>query len=363
VDFNEYLTTILVRERLAEARAAAERAALARELGTSPWDAIARVAGRPIVREWAAFALLALLFGSAFFWIKLAVRELPPFTLVALRLSIAGVGLAVAMRLSGQRVSRAPRVLAAYGVMAVLNTALPFTLIAWGQAGVDSALAAILVGTMPLFTVLVAHVWLDDERMTVPRVVGLLVGFVGVVVLLGREAGSGARPEGVLAILAASACYAAAAAFARKRLREEPPLAQATMVVVIAAGLSWLGVVAVERPLVVPLSPVTWLAVTWLGLAGSFLAYLLYFGLLAVWDATRVSVVQYVAPVIGVVLGVVVLGEAADWRLLTSGALVLTAIPIVHLGRHVSSPRIFPIARRDDGRRRRPVSRAAQASP
>ena len=286
------------------------------------------------LKEWSAFILLGLVWGSSFLWIKIALREIGPFTLVAFRLLFGLIALLAIMRLQRQAFPRDRRTLLAYLFLGVFNTALPFVLISWGEISIDSALASILNGTMPLFTIVIAHFWLHDEKITLTRMGGLIVGFVGVVMLVSRNAGSGGATGnsmlGQLAVLGAAASYATAVTFARKNLRGQRPLVQATMVVLIADVLIGLITPVVDRPLSLPTLPLTWLALAWLGLLGSCLAYLLYFYLINTWGATRAALVTYVFPVIGVILGVVFLNEVADWRLVAGSLLVVGGIAVVN---------------------------------
>src|SRR3990172_8134007 len=185
------------------------------------------------LKEWGSFTLLGLIWGSSFLWIKIAVSEIGPFTLVAFRLLFGLAGLLVIMRLQKQSFPRDRRVLLAFLFMGVFNTAIPFTLISWGETRIDSGLASILNGTVPLFTIVIAHFWLHDEKITLPRIAGLLVGFVGVIVLVSRDIG----PQGLVgnlwgqvAVIGGSVCYAVAITFSRKQLRNQPPRLQATMI-------------------------------------------------------------------------------------------------------------------------------------
>jgi drug/metabolite transporter (DMT)-like permease len=285
------------------------------------------------LKEWSAFALLGLIWGSSFLWIKIAVEEIGPFTLVAFRLLFGLVGLLVIMRLQKQSFPRDPRVLLAYLFMGAFNTAIPFTLISWGETRIDSGLASILNGTVPLFTIVIAHFWLHDEKITLPRIGGLIVGFVGVVVLVSRDLG----PEGLtgnlwgqVAVIGGSVCYAVAITFSRKHLRNQPPVLQATMILLIADALMWIATPIAERPFRLPGLPLTWVAIAWLGLLGSCLAYLLFFFLINSWGPTRASLVTYVFPVIGLVLGIVFLKEVADWRLIVGSLLVVGGIVVVN---------------------------------
>jgi drug/metabolite transporter (DMT)-like permease len=293
------------------------------------------------LKEWSAFALLGLIWGSSFLWIKIAVEETGPFTLVAFRLLLGLAGLLVVMWFQKKPFPRDRRTLLAFLFMGVFNTAVPFTLISWGETLIDSGLASILNSTVPLFTIVIAHFWLHDEKITLSRILGLLVGFVGVVILVSRGLGaSGAQDNiwGELAVLAASLCYALAITFSRRYLRGQTPVVQSTMVLLFADGLMWLALPAVWRlapgldfPNRFPVLPITWAAIAWLGLLGSCLAYLLFFYLINAWGPTRASLVTYVFPVIGLILGILIRNEQAVWRLMAGSALVLAGIVVVNL--------------------------------
>ena len=286
------------------------------------------------LKEWGAFALLGLIWGSSFLWIKIAVAEIGPFMLVAFRLLFGLVGLLIIMRLQKQAFPRERSLWLRFAFMGVFNTALPFVLISWGETKIDSGLASILNGTVPLFTIVIAHFGLHDEKITLPRIGGLVVGFIGVVVLVSRDFG----PEGLvgnvwgqLAVVAASISYATAITFSRKYLRGQPPVLQSTLVLLVADALVWLALPVAERPLHFPALPLTWFAIVWLGLLGSCLAYLLFFYLNNVWGPTRASLVTYIFPVVGLFLGILFLRETPDWHLLVGSALIVGGIGVVNL--------------------------------
>jgi len=296
------------------------------------------------LREWGAFWLLGSIWGSSFLWIKIAVSEIGPATLAAVRLLFGLLGLLAVMRLRRLAMPRSTADLPAYLFMGLFNTALPFILIPWGETRIDSGMAAILNATVPLFTIVIAHFWLADERMTATRLAGLLVGFGGVVVLMNRDLGAAGSTHsiwGQLAVLAASASYALAATFSRRHLRGHSPLLQATMVVLFADAFVWLAVAAGERPLHLPAHTITWFGLAWLGLLGSCAAYLLYFYLINAWGPTRASLVTYVFPVIGLLLGIAFLRETADWRLLAGSVLVVAGIAVVNLRRPSPAPAVI----------------------
>lgn len=300
------------------------------------------------LKEWSLFALLGLVWGSSFLWIKVGQGgELPtlgllhpqgattfgPFMLVTFRLLFGLLGMVGVLAFRPQNFPRIPRVLWAFAFMGLFNTALPFVLITWGQRLIDSSLASILNGTVPLFTIVIAHFWQDDEKMTTGRMGGLIIGFVGLVVLVGKDFQLGSLTGniwGELAVVAASISYAVAVNYSRKNLRGQSPAVQSFMVLLFADALMWAVTPIAEQPLVFPTSPLAWLAVIWLGLLGSCVAYLLFFSLINAWGPTRASLVTYVFPVIGLLLGIVLLGEPADWRLFLGSGLVVAAIGVVN---------------------------------
>ena len=285
-------------------------------------------------RAWLAFGALSLIWGSSFLWIKIAVQEVGPFRLVAFRLLFGVIGLLIAGRLTRQPLRISRKQLPAYLVLALVNTALPFTLISWGETRIDSGMASVLNGTVPLFTLVIAHFWLQDERINLPRTLGLLIGFGGVAILVGQDFDLSRMLEGSalgqLAVLAASASYATGLTLTRKRFRGQPPVAQATLVVLLSDLMLWVFALGFESPLRLPSLSLTWIALLWLGFLGTGLAYLLYFYLINEWGSTRTSVVTYTMPVIGVILGVVFLGETLSLSLILGVGLVLTGIGFVN---------------------------------
>lgn len=284
-------------------------------------------------KDWAAFWLLGLIWGSSFLWIRIAVQEIGPFMLVALRVLIGVLGLALVAAVARPALPRAPRTYLAMAVLGLINTAVPFVLISWGETRIPSSLASILNGTVPLFTILIAHVALHDDRITLPRVLGLAVGFAGVVVLLSKDLQPGTIHASLLgqgAVILASLSYAGASVFARTQVRNLAPIANALLPLIAADLFMWLALPVFESPVRFPVLPITWVALVWLGLLGSCIAYLLYFHLIRQWGPTRSTMVTYVFPVVGLVLGILFLGEHADWRLIVGSALIVAGIGVVN---------------------------------
>lgn len=284
-------------------------------------------------RDWFLFGLLGVIWGSSFLWIKIAVQEIGPITLVAFRLLFGLVGLLVVVMVRRPEFPTDRRTWGALALLGLSNTALPFLLISWGEQFIDSAVASILNGTVPLFTLVIAHLLLHDDRITPGRVMGLVTGFAGVIVLVSRDLGPQGFHSNVLgqaAVLVASVSYAGSSVFARHHLRQVNPIVQAFVPLIAADVAVWLLLPWMELPFRFPSLPLTWLALAWLGLLGSCLAYLLYFHLLHALGPTRATMVTYVFPLVGLILGVVFLAEPADWHLGVGATLVAASIVVVN---------------------------------
>ncbi|MCA1588447.1 MAG: DMT family transporter [Chloroflexi bacterium] len=283
--------------------------------------------------DWLLFVLLGFFWGSSYLFIKIAVDAgLEPFTLVTLRLLIGALVLGTIVAVARERLPREGRTYLNLLVLGVLSVALPFSLITWAEQSVTSALAAILTAPVPLFVILIAAVFLKDERITANRLVGLAIGLVGVAVLVGFDAGDLASGTLVaeIALVGAAASYAAGGVYARRTMRGLrpmiPALFQVTFALVIAGTLALI----FERPTELPFTLEAIFAVIWLGVLGSGLAYLLFFRLLDRWGATRTAMVAYLLPVFGIVLGAVVLSEPVDTRLVMGTGLVIAGIALVN---------------------------------
>ena len=283
-------------------------------------------------KDWLAFAALSLAWGSSFMWIKIAVQEIGPFLLVGFRILFGLLGLALVVAF---RKPEWPRQAKQWGVLLLLgltNTAAPFVLISWAEQYIDSAVASVLNGSVPLFTMLIAHLLLSDDRMNRQRVLGLLIGFAGVVSLVWRDLQTGLELNLLAqgAMLLAVLLYAGSAVYARRSAQGLSPIIQALVPLASANLLIWTITPLVEGPLRLPSLPATWFALVWLGIVGSCLAYLLYFYLLHAIGPTRATMVTYTFPVIGVVLGVVFLHEALNTELLLGTVLVLASLYVVN---------------------------------
>jgi drug/metabolite transporter (DMT)-like permease len=265
-------------------------------------------------REWGLLALLSLLWGGSFFFIGVAVKELPPLTLAALRVGLAALILWATAPLTGAKPPRSGKALAALAALGFANNALPFALIAWGQTHLPVGLASILNAATPLFAVLVAHVFTAEEKLTRLKIIGAAAGMAGVAWVVGPDMiwGRGAAnawAEG--AVLLAALSYAVAAVFARRvgPLGLKPldiATGQATAGAVYLVPLALL----IDRPWSLPVPSVAVIASVFaIAALSTALAYVVYFRILSGAGATNVLLVTLVAPATSVILGALFLNE------------------------------------------------------
>ena len=200
--------------------------------------------------------------------------------------------------------------------MGLFNAAVPYSLITWGEVRVDSGLTAILIATVPIFTVIFAHFFLHDERLTTTIGAGILLGFVGVAILIGPDALAGATQNlwGDLAIIVASMSYGGSVVYARYKMRGYPPLAASTGQMLMASLMMIPLALIIDRPWTISLPNAqtlmpALLSLLTLAVVGTSLAYLLYYWLIQNAGAVYASAVTYISPFASIVLGVVLLGE------------------------------------------------------
>ncbi|WP_455918805.1 DMT family transporter [Ensifer canadensis] len=263
--------------------------------------------------EWAMLITLSLLWGGSFFFVGVAVKALPPFTIVALRVSLAATALLIFLRFTGRAMPRDPRIWLAFFGMGLLNNLIPFSLIVWGRTHIASGLASILNATTPLFGVVVAHLLTDDEKLTANKLSGVLIGFLGVAVMIGPAAlgGLGSNVLAQFAVLGAALSYAFAGVFARRFKRMGvAPIVTATGQVSASSIMLVPIALLVDHPwtLTVPGLEV-WGAIIGIALISTALAYVLFFRILETAGVTNLMLVTFLIPVSAILLGALFLGE------------------------------------------------------
>jgi drug/metabolite transporter (DMT)-like permease len=288
--------------------------------------------------------LLALVWGSSFMFIKVAVRELDPATLVLGRLAVAALTLAIVVPLV---LGAKPTLTELRGnwpylaVVGLLNTAVPFWLLSWGETRIDSGLASIIQASVPIFNALLAFGFFHDQRVTGRRLVGVAVGFVGVALLVGAQ--PQAKILGALAVVGMATCYAAGGLLTRHHLSGVRPQAVALGTTVVAA-LAMLPTGIAFAPSHVPSwKPIG--SVVFLGVIGTAVAYLLFYAIIAGAGAAYASFVTYLVPPVALAYGALFLHERIGWPAVAGLVLILTGVSL------------------GTGRRRRVASAALVAAP
>ena len=279
--------------------------------------------------EWGLLVMLSILWGSSFFFAKVAIEELPPLSIVLARVAIAAAALNVLASATGRRMPKDLGSWIAFSIMGLLNNVIPFGLIFWAQIEINSGLAAILIGATPLFTLMLIHVFSTDEQLSWNRLSGVLVGIAGLALMIGVEAFSGIElhvlAEG--AVLLAAISYAAANVFGR-RFKGQSPLVTATGQITASSVIVLPIAMIVDQPWTLPMPhPITIGAVAGLALLSSALAYIIFFRILAAAGATSISLVTLLVPVSALLLGYAILGErSAPHQLAGMGLIALGLI-------------------------------------
>lgn len=268
--------------------------------------------------EWLLLIVLAAVWGSAFFFGIIALREVGPLTLVASRLVVATVALNLLLIATGQRLTLSRRSWKHVTVMGIIGVLIPFSMIFWAETRINSSLAAVLNATVPMFSVTLAH-FLGYGRLTILRTLGALCGLFGVAVMIGLDVvREGGEPLPQLAVLGAASLYAVSAFYGR-RLREVPPLISSAGMVSVTSLLAVPLAIAVEKPWLRHAldgrahvgwpNMLTIFALFGLGLLCTAFAYALYFHMLARVGPSNALLSTYLIPVSAVLLGVLVLRE------------------------------------------------------
>jgi len=294
-------------------------------------------------RDWSLLAGLSVLWGGSFFFNGVVLKELPPLTVVLLLVALAAMILLPVLRAYQIRFPAGLSGWKPFFAIALLNNVLPFSLIVIGQTYIPSGLASILNATTPLFTVVVMAA-AGDEKLHARRVVGVLTGLIGVIILHGQDVhGQGVHGQdpgfqsgegvGILLCLAAAFSYGLSALYARRKLSNSPPLATATFQLLASALMMTIVAAVVERPWQLPMPGVTtWLAMIGLSALSTALAYIVFFQVLRRSGSTNVMLVTLLIPVTAILLGYLVLGESISLREII-GALVIGSALLLMDGR------------------------------
>jgi drug/metabolite transporter (DMT)-like permease len=283
--------------------------------------------------EWLLLLILSVLWGGSFFFVGVAVKTLPPFTIVALRVGLAAIALNLVVRATGLRMPTDRRVWCAFFGMGLLNNMIPFSLIVWGQTHIASGLASIFNATTPIFTVIVAHMFTRDEKITGGRLVGIFLGFAGAAVIIGLDSFNtfGTNTLAQFAVLGAALSYAFAGVYGRRfKSYDVAPMVTATGQVTASSLLLAPLAIIVDQPWNLALPGMeTWAAMLGLAFFSTALAYILYFRILATAGATNLLLVTFLIPVSAILLGAFVLDEQLALKDFTGMALICLGLAAI----------------------------------
>ena len=284
-------------------------------------------------RQWLWLVFLSLLWGGSFFAVAIAVKEVPPLTLVLLRVFLAAAFLWAVLAVRGQAMAWTTSAWLAFLGMALFNNVIPFTAIVTGQQTIASGLASVLNATTPIWSIVLLHIFTDD-KLTISKVIGVVLGALGVATLIGPDALGGLSPDlvGMALIILATFSYGCSAVWGR-RLRSVPPLLSATGQLTCSSLLMLPLALAVEQPwtLAMP-SAGSLVAVVSLAIVSTAIAYLVFFHIIAVSGPANVMLVTLLIPVSAIALGTLFLDEVLLARHF-AGALVIGAGLVVIDGR------------------------------
>ncbi|NJR48563.1 MAG: EamA family transporter [Leptolyngbyaceae cyanobacterium CSU_1_3] len=283
-------------------------------------------------KEWLLLVILSVLWGGSFFFIKVAVQDLPPLTIVWGRVGVAAIVLTLFVYWMGQKLPTSPKLWVSLTTMGVLSNLIPFSLIVWGETQISSGLASILNATTPIFTVILAH-FLTAERLTRNRLLGIVFGFGGVIVLFGSHLSQGLHlPQlGQLAVLGAAFAYGLSGLYGRRFDGLPAAVTAAGMLICTTIVTSPL-VLLFDQPWTLRPRLTTWAALLALGLLSTAIAYLIYFHLLSIVGATNVSLVTFLIPISALFLGVLVLHEQLTWNALVGMGLIFVGLAVINGG-------------------------------
>jgi len=293
-------------------------------------------------KDFGLFWLVGLIWGTSFLWIKIAVEDVSPLVLVAFRTLFGALGLGLVILFSKDLEFKWKNIKEHafdFLVLGLVNITLPFILVSSAEQSIDSGTASILNAANPLFTILLSPIFIKDDRVTWPKAIGLLVGFIGVFFLMAPSLQSGwnANLAGQVMMLLATLSYASASIYARKKSSQLPAVVSAFLQIAFAAVISWTTLLFTENPINIPRHGITWVAFAWLGFLGTSIAYIIYFHLLHRIGPTRISMITYIPPLVGVILGIVFLGESFYWQAILGGTLILSGITLVNQNKEKTS--------------------------
>jgi len=264
-------------------------------------------------------------------WVKFGIREIGPFTLVMYRSLFASIALLIVILY--KKMKPFPwKYVGIFMVMGLINAALPFVFVAWSEKFISSGMASILNSTVPLFTLLIAPFFIPKERITLLKMMGMLLGLGGIILLMSNKVTENFLNFGIgqVLMLLAAISYACAAVYARIKAPELEPEWQSFLQMGSAFIILLPAAILMDGGIALPRLPLTWVAIIWMGVMGSCVSLMIFFDLLRTVGPTKTTLTSYLFPVTGVVLGILFLGEQIDLRMIYSGVIILMGVMMVN---------------------------------
>lgn len=282
-------------------------------------------------RYWYLIVLLSFVCGSAYFFIELALISIPPLTLVFLRLALASLILLALLKAVGKKIPLNKKVWLAFAFMGMFNNVIPFCLISLGQVVINGSVACILTATTPIFTVILAHLFTQDERMSVIKILGVTVGFCGVYIMMYpsfTEEGLDLIGFGQAAIVMASFFYALSGVYGKRLKSIDPNIS--TVGMLICSSLFMIPIIFIfEDPFAISIEPVSVAAIFTLAILNTIIAYYLYFRVLANAGASYLMLFMFIMPISAMLLGISILGEIVDIYAITGMLVIFSGLIII----------------------------------
>ena len=284
------------------------------------------------IREWALIGLLSVFWGSSFFFMKFAVAEIPPLTIMAARISIAAVFLLIVSAVRRENLPNTWKNWGEFLIMGLLSNVIPFSLIIWGLQYIDSSLGSLLNATTPIFSVILVSILTKDDQLTPNRIIGVITGWFGVAVLIGLGAilHMDGHIGGQFAVLGASSSYALSAIFGR-RFKKFSPLTAASAMLTCGSVVAIPTALIIEKPwtLIPGISFMAIAAAVMLGVVCTGTAYLIYYRVLATAGPTNVLLVTFLVPVTASLLGIIILGEILTINTIAGAVLLFVGLMLI----------------------------------
>ena len=279
------------------------------------------------IKEWVLIITLSIVWGGSFFFVGVAVKELPPLTIVLFRVALASMILLAIVYLKGERMPSSLSIWGSFMVMGALNNLIPFCLIVWGQTHIESGLASILNATAPMFSIVLAHFFIREEKLTFNRIAGVVLGWIGVSILIGIESlrGFGLEVIGQIAVLGAAISYAFAAIYGR-RFKDMKPIVVATGMLCGSTIMMIPLALYFDQPWNLAPGAMTIMSILGLAAISTSLAYIIYFHVLATAGPTNLLLVTFLIPISAIVLGVMVLGEQLGWEIFVGMGMIFIGL-------------------------------------